>query len=560
MASTLEQHRGCDILDINPGAGLWSQKLHEFLKPRSHVLLEPNPDLFQPFLDPLLNAPGSKYKLVTKDPLKFDTYKDIIDEGAFPQQTRLEPEDPKAQEFNKTLLVTGSLVWDPRLPGIAFDSMAKQLYHHFTSAAWSNDLFHAYGPVRTLLWVQSDEFNHMIAKTPIYMHRANRLLEMTQDLDLVVSSERDHRPVGKGAIGREPQYEIESTLRAIQSASKGGFDIPKHRRDVTHTYAKTVDEASGGTGITSAEHMQKLLYDQYYAGNSPTQFAGQVFIECLDMEKKLAEEYPDVRVSPVLPLQEKQKPYQWQKDHPAADLIHTYRRKRTQTIAMLKIKVKVEAVANIGEEMYQLEHKALKMKDGPKKEVILKKIEDLDKAWDQAISQMPTNYSYAPITEVDDRLNLRYPPHPRIQWDQRPFDPLMSREDETWPRNRVSLISATPVPRPVGDAPDWHEWVMDFVHGLYSDSAKSIPAALDTMQHGLSDIVKDCPSLTNPAKGGRLQLKHLRVRMLTMEMILELTKAYKDWPFKVPGSDRSLYFRHKGSKAGAGPHLGSVFV
>lgn len=74
----------------------------------------------------------------------------------------------------------------------------------------------------------------------------------------------------------------------------------------------------------------------------------------------------------------------------------------------------------------------------------------------------------------------------------------------------------------------------------------TIPEALDSMQHSLSDIIKDCPSLTDGSKGGRLSMKHFRVRMLTTEMLEELTKAYLEWPFKAEGTAHSWYFRGKG--------------
>lgn len=137
MGDSLQKHKGCDILDINPGIGLWSQKLHDFLKPRSHILLEPSPEIFKEFLDPLVNAPDSKYKLVSKDTKDLTSYRELVDEGMFPHQTRVNSTDPAAQDVNNTLLITGSFIWDPRLVGMGFDSMAKQLYHHFTSAAWS---------------------------------------------------------------------------------------------------------------------------------------------------------------------------------------------------------------------------------------------------------------------------------------------------------------------------------------------------------------------------------------------------------------------------------------
>lgn len=40
-------------------------------------------------------------------------------------------------------------------------------------------------------------------------------------------------------------------------------------------------------------------------------------------------------------------------------------------------------------------------------------------------------------------------------------------------------------------------------------------------------------------------MEHLRVRMLTSEMILELVEAYRTWPFKEPGSDSNQYFKYK---------------
>ncbi|KAF4535259.1 S-adenosyl-l-methionine-dependent methyltransferase [Lasiodiplodia theobromae] len=60
IGPSLEKYKNCDIVDVNPGAGLWSSKIHDFLKPRRHLLLEVD-DFYTPCLQPLLDAPGSKY-------------------------------------------------------------------------------------------------------------------------------------------------------------------------------------------------------------------------------------------------------------------------------------------------------------------------------------------------------------------------------------------------------------------------------------------------------------------------------------------------------------------
>ena len=123
--------------------------------------------------------------------------------------------------------------------------------------------------------------------------------------------------------------------------------------------------------------------------------------------------------------------------------------------------------------------------------------------------------------------------------------------EEAWPPHEMALISSTPYPRPPGQTLDYYEWVHDFVYALFAVPSMSLPEALEKMQHGLSEIIDKCPSITDPDKGGRLAMKHFRVRMVTAEMIYEMVEVYRDWPFKEPGSNHNKYFRWKG-QLGAG--------
>jgi transcription factor 1 len=545
VGHTLDKHKGCDILDINPGAGLWSQKLHAHLQPRSHVLLEQRHDKFHDFLDPLLHAPGSKYSLVAKDPTVLDTYRELVAEGAFPHQTPLDAQDPRAQEPNNTLLVTGSLVWDPRLPGMGFDSMAKQLFHHFTTAAWTNDLFHKFGLVRTVLWVQSEDFNSCIAESISTMLKTTRFLEMSHKVDVLVGGVRTPRKLGKGSIGREPQYEIESMVHAMRKGREHGMVLPPHRRDTIHDFAEDVERISNGTGIMSTTAIHKYLYEQQLAGKTTTGLLQESTVAHYESEKAISEQYPDIKhrreADGTIPLKTQLV------GHPARAEFTKFFKTASGQIASQKVKVNIESVADTGEQIYNLECKILRMPDGPEKDACMTELAALDASWEKGMANMQSNYWKAPLSEVDDRLAIRSPPYPRIQWDARSFEPLIMRASEVWPSNRLSLISASPLPKPSSTSPDWYEWVQDFVFGLYSQPSDSIDAALDKMQHGLSSIMDECPSLRDVDKGGRLQMRHLRVRMLTVEMIGELVESYRAWPFKAPGSDHNKFFRHKGA-------------
>lgn len=547
VSHTLDKHKGCDILDINPGAGLWSQKLHEYLQPRSHVLLEQRHEKFKDFLDPLLTAPGSKYSLVNEDPLALQTYRDLVTNGVFPHQTVLDPDDPRAQEPNNTLLVTGSLVWDLRLPGLGFDSMAKQLAYHFASAAWTNDLFHAFGLVRTLLWVQHDDFSPMIADSVSSLQKTNRLMEMSQSTNVFVAPERAPRSKGRGSSGRDPQYEIETTVHALRRGRELGIELPLHRRDNIHDFAADLEQISNGTGIISHNEMQDYLREQQLAGKSTVGLLPQGLIEHYEEMKGITENYPEIDLNPVEIAGKRTKRKKPPADHPYKAQISKFYKEIASTALTLKNKSLVSTVADIGEEMYKLECKILGMQDGPKKDSAMTKLAELDQKWNHSIESQNSNYTKASAAEIDDRLAIRSLPSPLLQWDARPFEPLVMRKDEVWPQNRLSLISAEPIPRPVGESSDFHEWVTDFIFGLYTHPQDGVNHCLDKMQHGLSDIINECPSLKDPKKGGRLQMEHLRVRMLTKEMIIELVKAYKNWPFKEPDSDHSRYFKNKHS-------------
>lgn len=513
--------------------------------------MEPNPDRWKSFLDPLLDAPDSKYTLVEKDTLNLDSYTELVDEGVFPHQTRVNPADDSRQELNTTLLVTGMLVWDPRLPGMAFDSMAKQLYNLFSSAVRTNDYFHAYGRVRTLLWVSADDFRSILAESSSSFAKNNCLLEMTQQMDMVVNGPRGPRGMGKAAPGREPAYEIESTVRALQRGRESGMLFPTHREDRIHEIAAEIEKLSNGTGRSqSASWLHEYLQSKHLEGKTPTGLLTDAYFEHADHAIALQKKYPDLNFSAMGNARGKEKRvatfWKGKEDHPGRQEAHAFILTKSADRALLAKKDHHEHVADVGEELYHSECRALRMQDGPEKDALLEKIADLDAQWDKLMSGLASNYKAAPMSILDDRLSMRAPPYPRLQWDRRPFEPLTMRTDEVWPPARLALVSSTPFPRPAGETVDWSEWVHDFVYALFTVPSQSLPEALDKMQHGASQIMEDCPALTDPDKGGRMNMKHLRVRMLTSEMIEQLVRAYREWPFKEPGSDHNKYFRWKG--------------
>ena len=547
---SLEIHKGCDILDINPGAGLWSQKLHKFLQPRSHVLMEPNTD-YRHFLDPLVDARDSKYKLLQKDTFHLDSYKELVTENVFPEQTLVDPADNSGQELNTTLLVTGMLAWDPVLPGIAFDSMAKQLYNHFSSAIRTNDLFHAYGRVRTLFWVGSQDFRPVLAESMQRFEKNNCLLEMTQSMEMVVNSPRRVRKVGRGSPGREANYEIESIVRAMQRARANGMELPAHRQTRVHTVAKEAEEIFGESGRCTIGWLYDYVMRKHAEGFTIPGLLSESLFEHYDEMVRLQDKYPDVDLA-LMGNAKGETPrtasfFKGREDHPAREEAYRFALKKAADRALVLKKEHYDSIADVAQEMYHAECRALRMQDGTEeKDALLKKIAEMDLKIEKLMNGVTRSYKVAPIVNMDDRLALHEAPGPRIQWDRRPFEPMSMEDEEAWPPHEFSLLSSTPYARPPGQTLDYYEWVHDFVYALFNNPSMPLPEALEKMQHGLSEIIDKCPSITDPDKGGRLLLKHFRVRMVTAEMIYEMVEVYRDWPFKEPGSDHNRYFRWKG--------------
>nr|POE93198.1 hypothetical protein CFP56_19210 [Quercus suber] len=167
LAPTLEKHKGCVIVDFNPGACLWSSRLHDFLKPKRHVLMEPEARYFEPFIKPLLDQPGSTYRYT---PLagynSLDIYKNydevMNDQDLFPVMP-VDPDDPQRQKPNPGVLFVGNLARLGKSVPRRVGSLCNLSLMRFTGAMVSNQLIHRDGLARMLFWVPESDKSNLFA-------------------------------------------------------------------------------------------------------------------------------------------------------------------------------------------------------------------------------------------------------------------------------------------------------------------------------------------------------------------------------------------------------------
>jgi transcription factor 1 len=547
IAPSLEKHKGCDILDINPGAGLWSQKLHEALQPRSHILLEPDHATYGKFLEPLTTKPGSKYKLVAGDTTTFNTYRDLIDQGVFEHQTRVSNNDAGPRKQNNTLLVTGTLMWDPKLPGLGFDSMAKQLITMFASYVPSHDVFHAYGPVRMLFWALREDLKPLFPQSSLHLGKSSVYLNEVSTSTEIVQPAPEPRHSAKTSIGREARYTLQSLVRAMKTARANGMQVPAHRRSVAHDLADDVERISNGTGVLSISQCTEYLKEQTLL--DPTAAVGLLpqniidsFVEQQDKIlhplKYMAENMDyDADASPG------------RRHFTQTEVGYVAMKRKGVTTQYLKLAVEKDAIVDIGEAIYHLECKILGMTSQEEKEPALESLAKLNEKYEKAVKNRNENVRQQVFSDLDDRIGL-CSPVARLGWDERPFEPLVMQPDEVWPPNRASLIDLEPKLSP-GPTFESHQYFQDFVIGLFSKPAMSLPEALDQLQSGASQLIDNVPVLRDVKRGGRLDMKHMRIRMLTTEMIEDLCNAYREWPFRAPGTNHPNYFKLKSGGTGA---------
>ncbi|KAJ4291131.1 hypothetical protein N0V90_010329 [Kalmusia sp. IMI 367209] len=536
IGPTLEKHKGCDLLDLNPGVGLWSQKIHNFLQPRSHVLLESTPSLYQEYLQPLLDEPGSTYKLVEGDIGYKKTFTTLFNNDLFPHQKHVEPESLEAQQPNDTLLVIGQLMWNPKAPGWSFDSLARQLLMLFSQSAWSNEGFHKHGLVRSLLWMTDDESkpclprsHYMFNKYTVYMNFLTRNVQ-------VVTPPHQPRLAGHGTIARDAQYEIQSVMRAMRRGRDRGIEFPSHRRGAIHDFAEDIEQRKGLDGRLSTPEMQKYLEEQQRAGKSTVGLAFESIIDIINQTIALEKD------PTMYDIPKDQRTGKFPQKRTEAG--QKFSSRKASTAQAMRGKVAMGESAEVVEAVYDQECKVLSMEEGPDKEAALQDLEALNDKLEASLSKLAPFRRSGAISEGNERISLKSPV-PRLEWDNRPYEPLIMQEDEVWPSQRVSLIDTEPRPLPPGEKHVYFEWIMDFVYALYQLPTQSVKKTLETMQPGASEIIEQAPSLKDPKKGGRLNMDLLRVNMLTTEMVAELCVAYKNWPFRNQAASHTRYFQMK---------------
>ncbi|RKF59852.1 hypothetical protein OnM2_056013 [Erysiphe neolycopersici] len=508
LMPSLEKYKGCNLIDLNPGACLWSSKLHDALQPQKHLLVEPHSDGYMPFLKPLLEKVDSKYQLIKRNGMNWSHLEAILTPENFPEQQALDVGDPILEQINNRILVTANIASHPVRSYLGFTSFGSLVVYQFLSAIRTSALFQKYGKVRMLLWINPVD-GKIIPKN--VNARKKSSLEATlscQHIEYVVDADL---PLHKR---REKRLDIERATSVLENMKKNGVKIPDGRKT---KILNAIEAGETGREIEelSPKCLQKELKDMENA------FAIGTF------EKDVTRSNPTMSSR----LRKTRRSPEYLR---LCDLTRRNNRQQSKTLLFLDLADKFEKILQL--------YITLRLTtDATKASVIENEIKDETLAYKAAMKSL-TPIEYSAVQYLCDNRRIFNQKPPGLFWDRRKMEPMTAHEHEFYPNQVLSLVDLIPGFLPsVSVHPEFYDTLAFLTMQMCLVPSHSLKTALENMSPGADDwLVSECPSLTDPLKNGCPDLELISARCITSEMMIEMCEAWLRWPFR-PHRDEILH-------------------
>lgn len=507
LGPSLRAYQGCTIIDINPGLGLWSSKVHDFVKPKKHILAEHHASSFLPHLKSLAGRWGSPYHLLDwpeEDVWEPDRY---IAEGLLPPFHNSKPESQ-----SQSILILANTT----MPAAKRGEPPRLATAYRKLREWCHDVnlnagFHAGGPVRMLLWFPEKEKKPIIPRTVLYRSRLCVLLEMTSHIEEIVSA-------GEMFIGKEKMRdrvtELASEQRVAKYMQETGTSIPDGRQTQLYEQVdgddKGLQETSTGVRIRS---WHKELHD-LQEGFKTGEFTRTDSVEAGDVKRLPSGAILTPEYARLVQLER--------------NLRHI--EKRT---------ILIEELLQEQSMIDSLDAQAHDSNLGDSQQAVLQ-AEVQERKWvlKERLQNAKGRHTRDEFKSFkDDRRAYSQNP-PLLQWDQRKANPLKAYNAEFYPEAGICLVdieAKKTLPYPMTAAQlNLYSVLMT---ALWKQPSSDL-STLDNIAPGAFEaITPQIPALTDPSRGGERDLRDLPIHRLTPEMIHGIVMAWLDWPFQPDFTD-----------------------
>ena len=479
LAPSLERHRGCDLVDLNPGAGVWSKKLHEFLEPRKHVMMDLDAELYRPFLSGLTSQ--KNVELIPKSGL---VWKDLLDVIRSKLSDQHETEPDASPTRNDTLLVTANLSMFPKKAFHGFDSISTMVMYQLMSSIRTSSLFQRYGLVRMLVWVNDEDKRRLLPRAINRRKRSAFEAELSCDWIHEVTG-LDAEVEDRNAL-RDEWINMESGYKTLERMATQGVTMPSWREPKSYTALKA----------------EPALMGHKLAGVRPPTLTRPFKQELEDLERELSQGKSSEASKRLKALR------------------HRERYDQGDALTYLDLLQEHEAVSRLAD-------------SSPSE------FERANAAWNERIDNLKKN-TRNEFNVLRDSYHLFRQQPPALLWDRRAYEPLSARADEFFPNAPTALLDIQPkAMRPLfrqhGPAStrsgDMSEVMLRF---WFHHTLLPVPKAMEGLWGGFGDLVDACPSVRDVRRGGTPLTGHgaLTVRSMNEEQWAEILQAWMDWPFR----------------------------
>lgn len=514
LAPSLAQHIGCTIIDVNPGIGLWSSKLHDYLKPRNHILMEPKQNIYLPFLQPLLDAPGSRYRLEDWPESHVWQPKRYVEEGLLHNVEGHGGPHPTTEEPNNSILIIANLAGlRRRSSGEVKGTISAHLKAiDFSHAVRHRSGFQSYGPTRMLMWLSDEDKRTLLPRTVGYRGKISVYMEANIHLEEIVGF--PHASDAK--MRREDALNIESSKRVAERMQEKHIKIPLHR------HSNPGDRKSDLSDVSRSWHRELQELEEGFRGGNFSQYVERQAAESIDGH------LPRARSGKVK----------------SRDRTHTPEYKRMMTLRGVANgqNVTIDRINPVLKKQKEIDKMDLELHrndiQASEKDEIVSTLESKIHNFKDELEILTAKQLKTLYFLDDDRRAFAMDP-PLLMWDRRKAEPLSAEEDEFYAPGEVALLDFQP--KTTNEFPMTSEQSIYFdliSTSLLGPGGRASLKHLKTVAPGAFDaLVPQVPAIRDPRKGGRYDIDSVRARTVTPEMIHGLALAWDKWVFKPPIED-----------------------
>ena len=505
---------------MNPGLGILSAKIHEVIKPRRHLLLESNYErCFKPYLQPLLDAPGSKYKLVQwENHTEKRTPKRYLSEGLLPDQNGLDIDSPKTGGRNDSLLFLVNFVGlgiARRTPKHVIKGQSEEWMVDWLRAANAEEGFHRNGFVRLLGWMDNHDKDYYVPRTPTDrtgITFRNDLLCHAEEIAGASADTRIHR--------RSAKIEFLSSAAALARMEAAGMDVTPDRLDqipqdilrAKQGNNNNFDIEAAIPSLAAERHLRRPWHS-----------------ELEQLEAALARGDFDRPVQTLINAH-----HEFDNKSAKAKAHRRMAQLRASDRNYVKWQGKIDEMAR---ELQAMDRKDAAIRADPSltEDARSEKLAAIDaeaKAYqEEKVDKLPYE-RLAYLASQGDSI-FAWESEPKLlMWDHRHAEPLLCHDTDFHPIRPMALVDFQLRDDAIKLSPRSYAYLSAMIRFVGYKPSETVRTMLERMHLGAADaLLPKCPSLRDPTKGGRRDPGLVTCRSLSREMLVELTDAWQDWAF-----------------------------